>query len=123
MKAHDIQATMRGEPHFGDEGEDGRAEFWMAAEFSGGAVWMGNWEGTSPWELHPESDELLHTLEGTAEVTLLTDDGPVEVSVPAGSVFVVPQGVWHRQHAEARVVQMGVTPGVTRHSEAEDPRA
>lgn len=122
MKAHDIDAALRGEPHFSERDEDSEASFWMVESFSGGSVWIGSWRGTSPWELHPDSDEFLHTLEGTAEVTLLAEDGPEEVRVPAGSVFVVPRGVWHRQHSSAKVVQMGVTPGMTRHSEAEDPR-
>ena len=123
MKAHDIRETMSGEPHFGDGDESGKAAFWMAQSFSGGAVWMGQWEGTSPWELHPDSDEFLHTLEGSAQVTLLTEAGEELVEIPAGSVFVVPKGVWHKQRANAKVVQMGVTPGATRHSTADDPRS
>src|SRR5262249_32106051 len=51
---------------------------------------------TGPWERHPDSDELLHVLEGEIEVTTLTDRGPVHTGVPAGSLFVCHRGLWHR---------------------------
>ena len=42
------------------------------------------------------ADELLHVLDGEIDLTVLTDEGPVRSNIPAGSVFVVPQGLWHR---------------------------
>src|SRR5215831_19489150 len=35
------------------------------------------------WECHPAGDELLHVLEGALEVTTMTDEGPVQTTVPA----------------------------------------
>lgn len=49
--------------------------------------------GTSPWERHPDTDELLYILEGRADVTILHDDGPVVTPVGAGRVIVVPRGL------------------------------
>ena len=79
--------------------------------------------GTSPWERHPDDDELLHVLEGETIVTVLTDGGPVETPVRAGSVFIVPKGLWHRQHIPEKLKEFFVTPGATEHSTAEDPRS
>jgi mannose-6-phosphate isomerase-like protein (cupin superfamily) len=122
MKAHDLYSVMQGPPQWTDEDADGKATFWMPQGFGGGALWVGRWQGRSPWELHPDSDELLHVLEGEVQVTVLTERGPEHETVRAGSVFVVPRGAWHRQEARAPVVQYGVTPGRTQHSSAEDPR-
>lgn len=121
MKAHDIRALMEIPPAW--KSDDGEATFWIAEPFNGGMLWVGRFIGQSPWERHPDGDELLHTLAGETEVTVLTDEGPVTTTVPAGSVFVVQQGLWHRQVARAEVTQMGVTSGSTDHSTADDPRA
>jgi mannose-6-phosphate isomerase-like protein (cupin superfamily) len=122
-RAIDLREAMQGEPHWADEDDGGKAAFWMPARFGSGALWVGRWQGRSPWELHPDCDELLHVLEGEVEVTLLADAGPTREILRAGSVMVIPRGVWHRQETRGEVVQYGVTPGPTDHSTAEDPRA
>lgn len=123
MNAHDLRETMSGEPDWQDADETGEARFWMPQPFNDGMLWAGRFKGTSPWERHADTDELLCTLEGSFDVTVLTDDGPVTTAVPAGSVFVVPRGRWHRVSSEDETVAYGVTPGSTEHSFAEDPRA
>src|SRR5262249_7831383 len=52
--------------------------------------------GNPRWERHPDGDELLHVLEGEIEVTTLTESGAVLTTVPAGSFFVCPRGLWRR---------------------------
>ncbi|MFG0316494.1 MAG: cupin domain-containing protein [Planctomycetota bacterium JB042] len=120
LKAHDPRETMSGPPMF--ETDDREASFWRLGSFDGGMAWVGRWRGTSPWERHDAGDEVLHVLEGEVEVTVLTDDEEVTTRVPAGSVFVVPRGRWHRQSSAGFVVQWGATPGTTEHSDADDPR-
>jgi len=81
------------------------------------------YSGLTPWERHPDGDELLHPLEGEVDVTVLTDGGPAHVTVGAGSVFVCPRGLWHRQLPRPAVTMFFGTP--TEHGEvswAEDPR-
>jgi len=79
--------------------------------------------GRTPWERHPDGDELLYVLEGRVEVTVLADEGPHVETVPAGSLFVVPRGLWHRQHAEQTVRLLFATAAdTTGHSWADDPR-
>ena len=78
--------------------------------------------GTSPWERHPDTDELLYILEGRADATILHDDGPVVTPVGEGSVIVVPRGLWHRHTLHGTVKELYLTPGRSEHSTAEDPR-
>lgn len=75
-------------------------------------------------ERHPDGDELLQVLEGEVDVTVLTEEGePVRATVAAGSVFVVPRGLWHRQLAQSAAALLFATPAeTTQHSWAEDPR-
>ena len=49
---------------------------------------------------------MLHILEGEAEVETLTDDGPVRSAVHAGSIFICPQGLWHRVQPRSRSLSM-----------------
>jgi len=81
------------------------------------------YSGLTPWERHPDGDELLHPLEGEVDVTLLTDSGPTHVTVRAGSVFVCPRGLWHRQLPRPAVTMFFGTPTENEEvSWAEDPR-
>src|SRR5262249_53276942 len=47
----------------------------------------------SHWERHPAGDELLHFLEGDADIVTLTEAGAVRATVSAGSVFVCRRGL------------------------------
>ncbi len=77
--------------------------------------------GTSPWEHHPDDDEMLYVLEGAVEITVLTGGGPLTTLVEPGSAFVVPRGLWHKHHVPERLVELYATPGGTVHSDADDP--
>jgi mannose-6-phosphate isomerase-like protein (cupin superfamily) len=120
MKTYDIRATMKQPPSFVTP--DGKASFWIGDPFNGGMISVGRFSGQSPWERHPDGDELVHVLDGEVEITVLSKAGPEEITVRAGSVFVVPKNHWHRQHARQSVTQLGATVGATEHSHAEDPR-
>lgn len=97
--------------------------FLNLAQFNGSGVGACDITGTSPvWEMHPDTDEFFFILEGEFEMTLLTGDTPLHVVVPAGSIFVVPQGIWHKPSAPKGSKFMYLTPGTSLHSEEEDPR-
>ena len=119
MEAHDVRAALDGCPIMTTE--DGTASFWRLAPFNQGMVWVGRWSGQSPWERHPDGDEFLYVVEGEVDVMVLTDERPVQTTVRAGSIFVVPRGRWHRQLARAAVMQLGVTEGRIEHSIADYP--
>ncbi len=114
MQSHDPRQVLADLPEM---------EFRQLAKFNQGHVgvfWADG--GRSPWERHPDDDELLQILEGEVLVTVLTEEGPVETRVPAGSSFVVPRGHWHRQELRGKVLELYVTPGRSEHSTADDPR-
>lgn len=116
MRSHDVAKTLAGLDEM---------QFTELESFNHGSVgvfWTEGGPGASPWEMHPDTDELLHILEGEAVITVLSDDGPIESRVPAGSFLVVPRGCWHKQQMPGRTCELYVTPGRTEHSTAEDPR-
>ncbi|MEM9304238.1 MAG: cupin domain-containing protein [Pseudomonadota bacterium] len=79
-------------------------------------------QGVSPvWEMHPDTDEFFHILEGEFEITLRLDEGEEHHVIPAGSVFVVPRGIWHKPAAPGGAKFMYFTPGQSLHSDAADP--
>jgi mannose-6-phosphate isomerase-like protein (cupin superfamily) len=79
--------------------------------------------GQTPWERHPEGDELLHVLDGTIDLTVLTDTGPTGVTLDRGSVFVCPKGLWHRQRPREFATLLFSTPTETSEASfADDPR-
>jgi len=120
MKAHDLRTTFSGPADWATP--DGAARYWQPLRFNDGHLWVGRFGGRSAWERHPDSDELLHVLEGELTLTVLADDGPRDTLLRSGSVFVVPRGLWHRHTAPSLVTEYGVTMGRTESSEAEDPR-
>ena len=126
MKAHDIRAALSGVPELtvtaSTTGEEADAAFPQLAAFNEGGVFVGRYSGQPPWERHPNGDELLQVLDGEIDVTVLTDDGPVQVTVRAGSIFVVLRGLWHRPVARAAATLLSATPKPTEVSFAEDPR-
>jgi quercetin dioxygenase-like cupin family protein len=114
MQAHDIRASLDGL---------GELDFRPLAPFNRGMLgvfWSSG--GTSPWERHPDDEELLQPIEGEVDIEVLTETGPVVTTVRAGAVFVVPRGHWHRHRHRGLLKELFLTPGPTEHSTAADPR-
>jgi mannose-6-phosphate isomerase-like protein (cupin superfamily) len=107
---------------------DGLAEmeFCQLAPFDDGhaGVFWSEAGGPSPWEMHPDCDEMLQVLEGEIEIEVLPEGrGPaVATRVRSGSFFVVPRGRWHRQNLLVRTKEFYLTPGRSLHSTDADPR-
>ncbi|MBX2846936.1 MAG: cupin domain-containing protein [Acidiferrobacterales bacterium] len=79
--------------------------------------------GISPvWEMHPDTDEFFHILDGDALFVLLEDSGEKEYKASAGDVFVIPQGVWHKPGSVNGMKFIYLTPGKSLHSDLDDPR-
>jgi len=123
MKACDVNAvlaTISQEEMALARGDPSR----IFAELNECAVGAVRFAAMPPWERHPAGDELLHVLDGELELSLLTPDGRIEVALRAGSVFVVPRGLWHRSSPRGAVSLLFVTP--TRdgeHSWADHPES
>jgi mannose-6-phosphate isomerase-like protein (cupin superfamily) len=125
MPAHDVMTEIEGLPALVVTRDTTEAEATAAVRALGTLdsclLGVTRFSGLTPWELHPDADELLYVVEGAVEVTVLVDEGPIVTAVPAGSVFVVPRGRWHRQHAREHAGLLFAT-GATEISWAEDPR-
>ena len=118
MQAHDVRAALDAIP----AGATGADAFSRVETFGHGGIFVGRFSGQSPWERHRNGDELVHVLEGEVDITVLTDGEPVRATLRAGSIFVVPQGLWHRQLTRGEVEMMTATPQPTDVSWADDPR-
>lgn len=101
-------------------------DFLEMAKFDAGSIgtFWSEPGGTSPWEMHPDCDELLHVMEGHVSLEVLPTNGDASViqNIETGAYCVVPKGCWHRQTLVKRTQEMYVTPGKTLHSNSADPR-
>lgn len=105
----------------------GDVSFWNLGTQGSNNLWLGRFGPESvgqrsPWERHPQGQELLHVLAGAVQVTLLVDSRQIIIRLDAGSIFVVPSAVWHSHTPLASTIEFGATPGKSQHSTAADPR-
>ena len=126
LVAHDLRAALSGLPELAiassTTAEEAAAAVRPIASLDQCTLGVMRYTGLTPWERHPDGDELLHPLEGEVDVTVLTDSGPTHVTVRAGSVFVCPRGLWHRQLPRPAVTMFFGTPTENEEvSWAEDP--
>lgn len=126
-RAHDLRGHLEALPALEVTTDTSAAQADAAVraldELNGSMLGLVRFAGLTPWEIHPDGDELLHVLEGEVEVTVLTDDGPVRDVLRAGAIFIVARNLWHRQRARPSVTLLFSTPAErTAHSWAEDPR-
>ncbi|WP_410599976.1 cupin domain-containing protein [Amycolatopsis sp. lyj-90] len=52
--------------------------------------------GEHVWHVHENTDEFFLVLDGTLDIALREEDGERVVTLPRGSVFVVPRGTYHK---------------------------
>jgi mannose-6-phosphate isomerase-like protein (cupin superfamily) len=95
------------------------------AEYRDGGIFASRFAGKGYWERHPNGDELVQIVEGTATLHLMTEDGLQTMELSAGMLAVVPQGMWHRFEAPDGVSLMTATPQHSEHrySDVDDPRS
>lgn len=97
-------ATLSGGPGFWEQTPaelDRLGQQWMVAEF----MFQHDWP---TWERHPDGDELVYVLEGSATL-LLDHDGEVSrMTVDAPGLVVIPRGIWHTAqiHRPCRFLQV-----------------
>jgi mannose-6-phosphate isomerase-like protein (cupin superfamily) len=102
--------------------DDAGAAMKILGNFNQYMLGLVSFSGLTPWERHPD-DELLHILAGEVDVAILADNGPSKVTLQAGSIFVVPGGLWHKQDARKGVKLLFVTSQAGNEaSDSEDPR-
>src|SRR5206468_12660809 len=114
MVAHDVRAALADLPAM---------TMRFFASLNRCTIGVSRFSEGSHWERHPAGDELLHILEGEADVVTLTDGGPVRSTARAGSIFICPRGLWHQVLPRSPVSMLFATPGEgTEHSDAKKPR-
>ena len=126
-QAVDIKAALAGRPvlhgrtkHASEAGA--AAAFATLADFRGGGIFAGSFDGSSPWERHPNGDELVHILDGATTLSIIIDDEPRVFEMSGGMLVVVPQGCWHRFESPNGVTVLTMTPQSTEHTTEEHPR-
>ncbi|MEM7119750.1 MAG: cupin domain-containing protein [Pseudomonadota bacterium] len=103
--------------------EEAAASFASIVPFCDDGVFVGSFDGKSPWERHRNGDEIVQVIAGSTTLTVLTDTDTHVLTMKAGMMTVVPQGCWHRFEAPDGVSVLTVTPTPTDISSADDPRA
>jgi hypothetical protein len=96
MEPHDIREALSRLP---TTAEGAEAAFVKLAAFNHGGMFVERFSGPTPWERHSQGDEFVHVLDGEVGLTVFTEHEPVDMALRASSIFVVPQGLWHRQVA------------------------
>jgi len=98
--------------------------FATLAPFRDGNIYTAKFAGDGAWERHPNGDELVQIVDGSATLHIITDDGPQSYPVSAGTMIIVPQGAWHRFHSPEGVSLLTATPKPTEHLtvDVDDPR-
>jgi mannose-6-phosphate isomerase-like protein (cupin superfamily) len=106
MDAHCPVAIARADPELA---------FHEFVAFNNGhfAVFRASGAGAGPWEMHPDTDELLFALEGTVTIELFNPGGNEVVPLAGGSLVVVPRGRWHRHVDADNLVELYHTPGTS----------
>jgi mannose-6-phosphate isomerase-like protein (cupin superfamily) len=126
LKAELAKLTMlRGRtPQTTEVDRKGSGAFATLAPFRDGNIFSAKFAGDGAWERHPNGDELVQIVEGSATLHTMTEDGPKSFVLSAGMMVIVPQGTWHRFHAPEGVSVVTATPKPTEHLtvDVEDPR-
>ncbi|WNJ99671.1 cupin domain-containing protein [Thalassospiraceae bacterium LMO-JJ14] len=91
------------------------AAFDTLAKTETGGVFAASFQGTSAWERHPNGDELVQIVKGSAQVTVLQEDEENILEMKAGMFVIVPRNCWHRFEAVDGVEVMTMTPQPTDH--------
>ena len=127
IKPVDIKAALAGRPVLrhrspATPAAETAAAFAVLAGYRDGAVFAGSYAGDTAWERHGNGDELVQVLDGATTITILTPAGAESFTLTAGTLIIVPQGLWHRFHSPDGVTVLSMTPQPTEHSRADDPR-
>jgi mannose-6-phosphate isomerase-like protein (cupin superfamily) len=98
--------------------------FATLAPFGNGNIYSARFAGDGAWERHPNGDELVQIVDGSATLHVMTESGPESYEVSAGMIVVVPQNTWHRFHSPEGVGLLTATPKPTEHLTVDvaDPR-
>src|ERR1700761_3984866 len=100
VAVHDLKAELARLTQFArtptSPETDRRKGLGQLAPYRDGAIFTSKFSGTGGWERHPTGDEIVHVIDGETLLRLLPDEGPQALELRAGTMVIVPKGVWHR---------------------------
>lgn len=91
LDASGASATVEGGNAFWSQPPEELERFgrgWLVSEFAFERDWP-------QWEMHPEADEVVRLMAGTADLLLEWPTGIQEVRMQAGDAYVIRKGIWH----------------------------
>jgi len=93
-------------------------------DYRDGGIFASKFAGRGDWERHPEGEEIVQILDGSAILHLVTEEGPQSVALAAGMLAIVPRDAWHRFECPEGVTLLTVTPQPSEHvrEDVADPR-
>src|SRR4030095_12719585 len=111
-------------PQMTEGDRKGSGGFATLAPFRDGNIFSAKFSGDGAWERHPNGDELVQIVEGSATLYIMAEDGPKTYAVSAGMLVIVPKGTRHAFHSPEGVGLMTATPKPTEHLtvDVDDPR-
>ncbi len=77
---------------------------WLISEFECASDW-------TSWEMHPNADEFVYLLCGSADLLLEHAAGVQAIALEGRGAVVVPRGIWHTASVRARSRMLFVTMG------------
>ena len=84
---------------------DGCGHAWLISEFECSADWPN-------WEMHPNGDEFVYLLSGSATLLFEQPGGVEEVPLDGRRAVVVPKGIWHSAKVSSPSRMLFVTKGL-----------
>ena len=98
--------------------------FGQVAPYRDGAIFTAKFAGKSAWERHPKGDEIVHVIDGSTRLHLITSEGRQSLTLTPGMMVVVPQNAWHQFESPGGVCVMTATPQPSEHVrlDVEDPQ-
>src|SRR5262249_1456660 len=102
-------------PQMTEAERKGSGAFATLAPFRDATIFSAKFSAAGAGERHPNGDELVQIVDGSATLHPMTVDGPKSYAVSAGMIVIVPQGPWHRFHSPEGVTLVTATPKPTEH--------
>src|SRR3989442_13938614 len=111
LKAEFAKLTLlRGRtPQMTEVERKGSGGFATLAPFRDGNIFGAKFAGDGAWERHPNGDELVQIVDGSATLHSMTEDGLKSFAVSSGMIVIVPKGQWYRFHSPSGVTCMSAS--------------
>lgn len=73
-------------------------------------VRLARFAGEHVWHVHQDTDEFFLVLDGEIDIALREEGGERVVTLPRGSIFVVPRGIFHKPSSKQGAAVLLVEP-------------